>query len=96
MIPIGEVVLTHQQTQELCYARDHHPKSYVRVKAAGILKVASGLSMREVALHGLLKPVAEETVRRWIDRYLREGIEGLLVKQGRGRKPAFFPSGVFC
>jgi transposase len=69
----------------------HAPKAYVRMKAAAILKVAAGQSMRQVALYGLLHPVAEETVREWIRRYLHEGLVGLLVKPGRGRKPAFSP-----
>ena len=80
------------QVQELEQVRDHHPKAYVRVKAAGILKVWAGSSRRQVASHGLLKPVRRETVQRWIDRYQHEGVAGLLVKSGRGRKPAFSPS----
>jgi hypothetical protein len=83
--------LSDQQRQELCHARDHHAKPYLRVKAAAILKVAAGLSRRAVARQGLLKPVAEETVSRGVQTYLREGLEGLLVKKGRGRKPAFSP-----
>jgi transposase len=84
-----EVCLSAEQSQELSRARDHHQKSYVRVKCAAILKVASGLSVRQVALHGLLKPVAEETVSDWIRRYQAQGLSGLLVQAGRGRKPAF-------
>src|SRR6266516_713351 len=86
--------LSAQQEQELRWARDHHPKAYVRSKCAGILKVAAGASMRQVAATGLLKPVAEETVRDWIDRYESEGLSGLLVRRGRGRKPAFSPCGL--
>lgn len=93
MVLACQVELNNQQTQELYQARDHHAKPYIRVKAAAILKVASGMSRRAVALHGLLKPVAEETVSRWVQTYLSEGMDGLLVKQGRGRKPAFSPSG---
>lgn len=85
--------LKPEQVQELESARDHHPKAYLRVKSAAILKVASGLSMREVAHHGLLKPVDEETVSRWVKTYQQQGIKGLQVHAGRGRKPAFFPSG---
>lgn len=92
MAQTSQIELSDHQRQELCQARDHHCKPYVRVKAAAILKVASGMSKRAVALHGLLKPITEETVSRWIQIYLTEGIDGLLVKQGRGRKPAFSPS----
>ena len=79
------------QVQELEQVRDHHPKAYVRVKAAGILKVLAGASRRQVARSGLLKPVRRETVQRWIVRYQHEGVAGLVVKAGRGRKPAFSP-----
>lgn len=84
-----QVVLSKEQKDELLQARDHHPKAYVRVKAAAILKVAAGQSMRQVAANGLLKAVKEEVVSDWIDRYLEQGLPGLLVRQGRGRKPAF-------
>jgi|SRR5579864_4177948 len=83
--------LTAAQVQELEQVRDHHPKAYVRVKAAGILKVWAGTSRRQVAKSGLLKPVRRETVQRWIVRYQHEGVAGFVVKAGRGRKPAFSP-----
>jgi hypothetical protein len=86
-----QVSLNIEQERELRWARDHHSKSYVRVKAAAILKVASGSSVRQVARTGLLKPVAEETISEWIERYQTEGLDGLLVRAGRGRKPSFSP-----
>ena len=92
MAPSTKVNLTAEQRKELLRARDHHEKAYVRERAAAILKVADGQSVRQVALHGLLKRHEPETVSEWIKRYLSEGLEGLLVKPGRGRKPAFFPS----
>jgi hypothetical protein len=85
------IELAPAQVQELEQVRDHHPKAYVRVKAAGILKVWSGTSRRQVARSGLLKPVRRETVQQWIVRYQQGGVAGLLVKAGRGRKPAFSP-----
>ena len=88
-----EVPLTTEQEKELTWARDHHGKSYLRVKCAAILKVASGCSVGQVARTGWLKAVREETVSDWIDRYLAEGLDGLLVGAGRGRKPAFSPCG---
>lgn len=93
MVLSSQVELSTQQTQELSQARDHHSKPYMRVKAAAIVKVASGMSMRAVAHRGLLHPVDEETVSRWVQTYLSQGMDGLRVKKGRGRKPAFFPCG---
>jgi transposase len=85
--------LTAEQAEELQWVRDHHQKAYMRERAAAILKVASGLSMLQVALHGLLKPRRYETISEWISRYERGGVTGLQVQAGRGRKPAFSPCG---
>ena|SRR6266566_3035517 len=83
--------LSTQQEQELTWVRDHHEKAYLRERAAAILKVAAGRSMVQVSLHGLYKPRQYETISRWITRYEQEGLAGLLVRAGRGRKPAFSP-----
>ena len=87
-----QLTLSEEQRAELKKARNTHPKAYVRERAAAILKVADGQSVRQVALHGLLKPREPETVSGWIARYLAEGVKGLLVRPGAGRKPAFSPS----
>ena len=84
--------LTPEQTQELEHARDHHPKPYLREKAAALLKVAHGHSARWVARYGLLKPRDTGTVYNWLNRYEADGIDGLLIRPGRGRPPAFSPS----
>ena len=85
------MVLTAAQAEELQWVRDHHQKASMRERAAAILKVASGLSMLQVALHGLLKPRRYETISEWISRSEHGGVPGLQVQAGRGRKPAFSP-----
>ena len=55
MVQSYKLVLTTEQLGELEWARDHHSKPYVRERAAAILKVAEGQSIRQVALNGLLK-----------------------------------------
>jgi transposase len=85
------VELTPAQRRELEEARDHHPKPYLRERAAAILKIADGMSGRQVALHGLLKPRDPDSVYSWVHRYQAEGMTGLMIKPGRGRKPAFSP-----
>ena len=57
--------LTAEQTAELEWVRDHHQKAYMRERAAAILKVASGLSMLQVALHGLLKRTVQQDSLRF-------------------------------
>jgi transposase len=86
------LTLTAEQKTELENVRDRHPKAYFREKAAALLKIADGMSPHQVALHGLFKARDPDTVYLWMNRYEAEGLGGLLVKPGRGRKPAFSPS----
>jgi hypothetical protein len=92
MPKVTKLCLTAEQLEELTTARDRHPKAYVREKAAAILKVNQGQSIRQVALYGLHKRRSAHTVKSWLADYLAEGMVGLRVKAGRGCKPAFFPS----
>ena len=85
------VALRPDQIRELEHVRDHDPLPHIREKAAAILKVAAGQSLRAVARTGLLRPRRRETVAAWVRRYLAEGLAGLRVRPGRGRKPAFPP-----
>jgi len=85
------LILTPSQLKELEWARDKHALPYVRERAAASLKIAAGQSGRDVALHRLLKSHAPDTVYGWVKRYKDEGFKGLLIRPGRGRKPAFSP-----
>jgi transposase len=82
--------LTAEQKEELEHGRDHHPKPYIRERAAALLKIAEGQSGLQVALHGLLKKREPDTIYDWVRRYRADGFPGLSIKPGRGRKPAFF------
>jgi len=86
------VQLSEAQRAELQEACKHHAKPYVREKCAAILKIARGRSCREVGRTGLINPHTPDTLSDWIAIYQHEGLAGLLVHKGRGRKPAFFPS----
>jgi hypothetical protein len=85
------IELTEARRAELEDVRNHHPKPYMRERAAAILKIADGVSGRETARHRLLRPHWPDTIYEWVRRYRAEGIAGLKVRPGRGRKPAFFP-----
>lgn len=85
--------LSATQEAELIRLRDTHPKPYIRERAAAVLKVAAGLSVRRVAAQGLLRPRQPEAVSGWLRRYQRGGVQDLGVRPGRGRKPAFSPLG---
>jgi len=85
------LALTETEEQELIRLRDHAPKPYLRERAAALLKVADGQSAASVARHGLLRSRKPDTIYSWLDRFLIDGIDGLAIQSGRGRKPAFSP-----
>lgn len=85
------IELSEKQRKELEQVRDQDMRPYMREHAAAILKVADGLSGRQTALHGLLKGRWPDTVYRWVKRYQAQGLKGLEIKSGRGRKPSFSP-----
>lgn len=86
-----KLVLAEEQRRELEWHRDHDKKAYMRERAAAMLKIAAGESPHAVAVSGLLKPRDPDTVYAWLARYQAEGVKGLQIRQGRGRKPAFSP-----
>jgi transposase len=86
------LILTEEGRKKLIEMRDYHAKPYLRERAAALLKIAEGMPLSRVAQEGLLKPRAPATVREWVKRYEAGGLAGLLIRPGRGRKPAFFPS----
>ena len=86
------VELSETQQKELEAIRDHEPRAYLRERAAAILKISAGQSGREVAMHGLLRVRYPDAVYRWVKRYQQNGVKGLEIKPGAGRKPAFSPS----
>jgi hypothetical protein len=53
-----------------------------------ILEVANGLSLVAVAR---LVDLTEKHVRKWVQRFLKDRLEGLRDRPGRGRKPVFSP-----
>lgn len=71
--------------------RDHAAKAYLRERAATVLAIARGWSLRRAAREAGLKPHHVDTIRAWVARYRCAGIAGLRIREGRGRKPASFP-----
>ncbi len=87
-----ELKLNETERIQLVQLRDHAVKPYLRERSAALLKIADGQSQNQVALYGLLKRREPETIGEWIKRFREEGIDGLVIRPGRGRKPAFSPS----
>lgn len=84
--------LTETQQSELIRLRDTASKPYLRERAAALLKIADGDTAAYVARAGLLRQRDPDTIYDWLNRFEQGGIGGLLVRVGRGRKPAFSPS----
>ena len=87
-----KLVLTNDVRTTLERWRDKADKPYLRERAAAILKIAAGMSPHHVAMTGLLKPRKPDTVYGWLDRFEDTGSDGLIIRPGRGRKPAFSPA----
>ena len=85
------VVLTPEERQALEQLRDRAPKPYLRERAAALLKVAEGIPAAVVARQGLLRRRQAITLYHWLDRFRDQGVAGLSIRKGRGRKPAFSP-----
>lgn len=86
------IELTDEARAKLEQWRATSKKAYLRERAAAILKVADGMSASKVATTGLLKPHDPDIIYGWLDRFEAEGCDGLIIRPGRGRKPAFSPS----
>lgn len=84
---------TPEQRTTLEEARDHHPRFYVRERAAALLKLADGTRVTRIVTVGLLRPRDRRSFYRWYHAYREGGISGLLIREGRGRKPAFPSTG---
>ncbi len=87
-----KIELSPAQRSELEDLRDHADRPYLRERAAAILKIAAGHSGLQTALHLLIRPHWQDTIYDWVKRYQAEGVQGLEIRSGRGRKPAFSPS----
>ena len=78
-----------EQVQLIAWVKNP-PKPYLRKRARAILLVAEGEPLYRVAEHPRIR-VHRTTVKEWVQRYQAEGVQGLRVKPGQGRKPAFHP-----
>jgi transposase len=88
------LLLSDEQRAELHQTMLSNPTAYLRERAAALLKIAAGQTPHAVALGGLYHPRDPDTVYDWLDRYQAQGFSGLIIRPGRGRKPAF--AGVYA
>jgi DNA-directed RNA polymerase specialized sigma24 family protein len=85
------IELTDEQRAELARRAARYTLPFREVQRARIvLMAADGLENGEIARR---VDVTVDTVRKWRKRFVDHGLAGLDEAPGRGRKPAFPPSG---
>ena len=83
------VVLTTEERNELEQRlRSTTTSLGLARRCRAILEVADGLPLVEVAR---LVDLTEKHVRKWVQRFLKDRLDGLHDRPGRGRKPVFSP-----
>jgi transposase len=76
-------LLQNYTTEEVEQIFKSNSDPRVRQKLCAILQVNLGKSSRVLAPYYCVSP---KQIRSWVARFDAEGIEGLLIKQGRGRR----------
>ena len=85
------IELSEEEERELRHRAARYTLPYREVQRAKIvLMAAEGLENGEIALR---LEVRVDTVRKWRKRFFEQRLAGLDEAPGRGRKPAFSPSG---
>ncbi len=85
------IELAEDEERELRRRAARYTLSYREVqRAKTILMAAQGLENGEIARR---LEVRVDTVRKWRKRFFEQRLAGLDEAPGRGRKPAFSPSG---
>ncbi|MFY7999126.1 MAG: helix-turn-helix domain-containing protein [Candidatus Kapaibacteriota bacterium] len=84
MTRVNTPILTESQRQELDHLYKTSPKHVVRKNCHTILLKAEGRTSKDV---GAIVGMTDVSVNSWVRRYNAEGVTGLMIKPGRGRKP---------
>lgn len=85
------IELAEDEERELRHRAARYTLPYRDVqRAKTILMAAQGLENGEIARR---LEVRVDTVRKWRKRFFEQRLAGLEEAPGRGRKPAFSPSG---
>ena len=84
------VLFSDEEVDSLEKAIKYSPVPYIRNRAYAVLQVGKGIT-REDAAKMLYTPVERHSVGNWVAAFQKEGIAGLKIKPGRGRRPGFSP-----
>lgn len=81
-------VASHFSEQELQRRVDREPRADGAKRLRAVLLAMQGLTAPEIAT---CTGFCRRSVQAWIERYNREGLDGLKTRSGRGRKPPLTP-----
>ena len=83
MTRVNTPILSESKRQELEHLYKTSPKHVIRKNCHAVLLKAEGRTSKEV---GHIVSMTDVSVNSWLRRYNAEGISGLSIKPGRGRK----------
>jgi len=83
--------LSEEELDQYWHLSKRHVKPYVRIRALGIILVAKGYPYRKISR---FLQVCPNTICNWAKRAREGGIQVLIDKPGRGRKPKADPDKV--
>jgi transposase len=81
---IKEIDLSLEQKRVLEKGYKHGRAHFVRQRCLAVLLKSQGLSSPKIAVKVEL---CQQSINKWVDRFLSEGIEGLENRPGQGSKP---------
>lgn len=81
---IKAIDLSAEQTRILENGYKHGRAHFLRQRCLAVLLKSQGLSSPQIALKVDLR---QQSINKWADRFLAEGIEGLENRPGQGAKP---------
>ena len=81
---IKQIHLSAEQTRVLENGNKHGRAHFLRQRCQAVLLKAQGLSSRQIATKVNL---CQQSINKWVDRFMAECIEGLENRPGQGAKP---------
>lgn len=81
---VNTPVLTEKQRVELEYELKTNDNHSFRMRCQAILLKATGRTSKDVAS---IVGMCHVSVKSWLNRFKANGLDGLKIKPGRGRKP---------
>jgi transposase len=84
MTRVNTPILTASDCQKLEHLYKTSPKHVIRKNCHAILLKADGRTSKDI---GCIVGMSHVSINSWLHRYKTEGLSGLMIKSGRGRKP---------